>query len=76
MGRMLLVYISKCSNHKATRKCDTNGEHDHEHYYAHIYKKIKSKPLTKSSRTKQSHKSSYTIPKGPLDERCGECAKI
>lgn len=39
-------------------------------------KKIKSKPLTKSSRTKQSHKSSYTIPKGPLDERCGECAKI
>jgi hypothetical protein len=39
-------------------------------------KKKKSKPLVKSSRTKKSHKSSYTILKRPLDERCGECAKI
>jgi hypothetical protein len=37
--------------------------------------KSKSKALTKSSRTKQSCKSSYTIPKGLLNERHGECVK-
>jgi hypothetical protein len=43
----------------------------------HISKQ-KSKPLTKSSKTKQYCKSSCTIFKGLLDERCGECnnAKI
>jgi hypothetical protein len=40
----------------------------------HISKK-KSKPLVESFGMKQSHKSSYTIPKGLLDERCGEHAK-
>jgi hypothetical protein len=40
----------------------------------HISKK-KSKPLTKSSRTKQSYKSSYTIPKGLSNERHDECVK-
>jgi hypothetical protein len=38
----------------------------------HISKQT-SKPLTKSSRTKQYYKSSYTIFKGLLDERCDEC---
>ncbi len=37
--------------------------------------KKKSKPLTKSSRTKQSCKSSYTIPKGLSNERHDECVK-
>jgi hypothetical protein len=37
--------------------------------------KNKSKPLTKSSRTKQSRKSSYTIPEGLPNERHGECVK-
>jgi hypothetical protein len=36
----------------------------------------KSKPLKKLLRTKQFDKSSYTIPKGPLDERCGERVKV
>jgi hypothetical protein len=40
----------------------------------HISKK-RSKPFAKSSGTKQSHKSSYTIPKGPPEGRCGEQAK-
>jgi len=35
--------------------------------------KQKSKPLAKSSRTKQYCKGSYTIFKGLSDERCGEC---
>ncbi len=38
MGQMLSIYISKSSNHDATRKCDTNGEHDHEQC-AHMHKK-------------------------------------
>jgi hypothetical protein len=37
--------------------------------------KQKSKPLAKSSRTKQYHKSSYTIFKRLLNERRGECIK-
>jgi hypothetical protein len=41
----------------------------------HISKKT-SKPLVKSFGTKQFHKSSYTIPKGLPNERCGECAKV
>jgi hypothetical protein len=36
----------------------------------------KSKPLKKLLRIKQFDKSSYTIPKGPLDERCGERVKV
>ncbi len=40
------------------------------------FKKIKAKPLAKSSSTKQFHKSSYTIPKGLPNERCGECVKV
>jgi hypothetical protein len=35
--------------------------------------KQKSKPLAKSSRTKQYYKGSYTIFKGLSDERRGEC---
>jgi hypothetical protein len=41
----------------------------------HTSKKI-SKPLAKSSKAKQFHKSSYTRPKGLPNERCGECAKV
>jgi hypothetical protein len=41
----------------------------------HISKK-RSKPLPKSLGTKQSHKNSYTIPKGLLDKRHGERAKV
>jgi hypothetical protein len=41
----------------------------------HTLKK-RSKPFVKSCRTKQYHKSSYTIPEGPLEERCGEEAKV
>jgi hypothetical protein len=41
----------------------------------HTSKKI-SKPLAKLSKTKQFHKSSYTIPKGLSNERCGECVKM
>jgi hypothetical protein len=37
--------------------------------------KKRLKPLTKSSRTKQSYRSSYTIPKRPLEERHGERTK-
>jgi hypothetical protein len=39
------------------------------------YLKKKSKPLAKSSKTKQFHKSSYTILEGLLDERHGERIK-
>ncbi len=48
-------------------------EHDHEQC-AHLFKK-KSKPFKKSFKTKQSHKSSYTILKGSLDDIHGEHAK-
>jgi hypothetical protein len=41
----------------------------------HISKK-KSKPLTKSLGTKQFRKSSYTILKGPPDEKGGKCVKV
>jgi hypothetical protein len=40
------------------------------------YFQNKSNPLTKLSGTNQSCKSSYTIPKEPLDERYGEHVKI
>jgi hypothetical protein len=39
------------------------------------YLKKKIKPLTELSRTKQYHKSSYTILEKLLDERHGECVK-
>jgi hypothetical protein len=35
-----------------------------------------SKPLAKLFETKQFHKSSYTIPKGLSNERCGERVKM
>jgi len=38
--------------------------------------KANSNPIIESSGTKQSYKSSYTIPKGSLDERHGEHVKI
>jgi hypothetical protein len=37
--------------------------------------KHKIKSTRKTSKIKQSHKSSYTIPKKLPNERCGECAK-
>ncbi len=37
----------------------------------HTFKK-KLEPFVESSRTKEFHKSSYTIPKGPPEKRCGE----
>jgi len=40
----------------------------------HTSKKI-LKPLAKSFGAKQSHKNSYTIPKGPLEEGHGEQTK-
>ncbi len=49
-------------------------EHEFEQC-AHILKKKESKPFAKSSRTKQFHKSSYTILKGPSEEKRGEQAK-
>jgi len=45
-------------------------EHNHE-LSIHIPPKKNSKSL----RTKQSHKISYTIFEGPLNEKCGECVK-
>jgi hypothetical protein len=42
--------------------------------YPQISKK-NSNPLTKSSRTKQSRKISYTKPERPLDKRHGEHVK-
>ncbi len=50
-----------------------------EHYHeqcAHTFQKNKSKPLVKLSTTKQSFKSSYTIPKGLPNERCGKHGNI
>jgi hypothetical protein len=35
----------------------------------------RSKAFAKSSRTKQFYKSSYTIPKRPPEEKCGEQTK-
>jgi len=48
-------------------------EDDHERY-AHISQK-KSKPLIKSSTTKQSHKNSYTILERLPNEKRGEHVK-
>jgi hypothetical protein len=39
------------------------------------YLEKKSKPLAESLGTKQPCKSLYTIPKGLLDEKRGECVK-
>ncbi len=49
-------------------------EHDDEQC-ARIFPK-KSKPLAELLGTNQSLKSSYTIPKGPPNERCGKSGKI
>jgi hypothetical protein len=74
MGWMPLVCFSKTNSHDPTSRCDIDGKPWSQAMCPHISKK-KSKPLTKSSRTKQYCKSSYTIFKGPLDERHGEHVK-
>jgi len=38
--------------------------------------KKRSKPFIESFGIKQFHKSSYIIPKRPLEERCGEQTKV
>ncbi len=74
MAQMLLICFPNVSNHDVISKHDIDGENDHVQC-AHIPQKNKLKPLVKSSKIKQSHKSSHTIPKRLPNERCGERAK-
>ncbi len=75
MGYMLLDYFSNAKNQDAKNKHDTKGGIWPQTMCPHTTKK-RSKPLAKSFRTKQSHKSSYTVFEGPLKERRGEWAKV
>ncbi len=70
---MPLNYFSNTKSWDAENKHDTEGGTWPQAMCPHTLKK-KPKPFAKSSKTKQSRKSSYTIPKGPL-KRQGERAK-
>jgi hypothetical protein len=74
MGQTPLAYFPKTNCHVATNRHDIDGGTWPQAMCLHIFKQ-KSKPLAKSSGTRQYHKSSYTIFKGLLDERRGECIK-
>jgi hypothetical protein len=74
MGQTPFACFSKTNSHDATNKHDTNGRTWPWTMCSRISKKL-SKPLIKSLGIKQSHKSSYTILGGPLDERHGERVK-
>ncbi len=74
MGWTPLACFLKTNSHVATNMCNIDGETWPQVMCLHISKQ-KPKPIAKSSRTKQYCKSSYTIFKGLLDERCGKCIK-
>jgi len=71
---MLPYYFSNAKNRNVKNKRDIEGGTWLRTMCPHASKK-RSKALAKSSRTKQSCKSSYTIPKKPLEERCDKRAK-
>jgi hypothetical protein len=75
MGRMPPTCFSKANSHDAMNRHDTNGGTWPQVMCHHISNK-RSKTLAKSLKTKQFHKSSYTIPKGPSDERRGERIRV
>ncbi len=75
MGRTPQARFSKANSNDATSRHDTDGGTWPWTMCLHISKK-KSKPLAELLGTKQSCKSSYTILKGSLDEKHGECVKI
>jgi hypothetical protein len=75
MGWMLPTCLFKTNSRDPTSRHDTDGGTWPQMMCLHISKKS-STPLTESSWTKQFHKSSYTILKGPLDEKRGKCVKV
>jgi hypothetical protein len=75
MGHMFLDYFSNI------KSWDAKNKHDNEDgtwpwiMCPHTLKK-RSKPLIETFTTKQCHKNSYTTPKGRLEERQCEQAKV
>jgi len=67
-------YFSNTKNQDVWNKYKIQGGTQLWTMCPHIFLK-RLNPLTKSFGTKQSHKNSYTIPKGPLEETCGEQTK-
>ncbi len=75
MGQMPLACFSKTNSHNATNMCDIDETTWPWTMCLHISKN-RSKPLVQSLGTKQSCKSSYTIPEGISDERRGKHVKV
>jgi len=75
MGRMPPNCFSNAKNQNVENKFDTEGGTWFQAMCPHTLKK-RSKPLIESFGIKQFRKSSYTIPKRPSEERCGEQAKV
>jgi hypothetical protein len=71
IGQTPLARFSNINNCDATRRRDIVGGTWPQVMCPHISKKVSKPQLGKSSRTKQSYKSLYTIFKGPLDEKRG-----
>ncbi len=75
MGQTPLACFPKTNSHVATNKRDPDGRTWPQAMCLHISKQ-KSKPLAKSLKTKQYHKSSYTIFKGLSNEKRGEWINV